>query len=90
MRRRILYTSHMGARPDSPFAAAPDHAATEALLRDSGVPYTSLRNGFYADTPKRLIAQALQAGSLTAPAGRTGQLDRARRSRRGRGGDPDP
>lgn len=65
--RRILYTSHMGARPDSPFPPAPDHAATEALLRDSGVPFTSLRNGFYANTATMLVSQALQAGMLAAP-----------------------
>jgi NAD(P)H dehydrogenase (quinone) len=65
--QRILYTSHMGAAPDSPFAAAPDHAATEALLRDSGVSYTSLRNGFYANTATMLVGQALQTGTLTAP-----------------------
>jgi NAD(P)H dehydrogenase (quinone) len=65
--RRILYTSHMGARPDSPFAPAPDHAATEALLRNSGVPFTSLRNGFYSDTARMLVGQALRTGTLTAP-----------------------
>ena len=65
--RRILYTSHTGARPDSPFAPALDHAATEALLRDSGVPFTSLRNGFYADTARMLVGQAVQTGTLTAP-----------------------
>jgi NAD(P)H dehydrogenase (quinone) len=65
--QRILYTSHIGARPDSPFAPAPDHAATEALLRDSGVPFTSLRNGFYANTATMLVGQALQTGTLTAP-----------------------
>lgn len=65
--RRILYTSHMGARPDSPFAPAPDHAATEALLRDSGVPFTSLRNGFYGNTARMLVGQALRTGTLTAP-----------------------
>jgi NAD(P)H dehydrogenase (quinone) len=65
--QRILYTSHMGARSDSPFAPAPDHAATEALLRESGVPFTSLRNGFYATTPVMLVGQALRTGTLTAP-----------------------
>ncbi len=65
---RILYTSHMGARPDSPVAFAPDHAATEALLEDSGVPFTSLRNGFYANTATMLVTQALATGTLTAPA----------------------
>jgi NAD(P)H dehydrogenase (quinone) len=65
--RRILYTSHMGARAGSPFAAAPDHAATEALLHGSGVPFTALRNGFYADTAVRLVSQALRTGTLVAP-----------------------
>ena len=45
---RILYTSHQGAAPDSPFAPARDHAATEELLAASGLAWTSLRNGFYA------------------------------------------
>ena len=65
--RRILYTSHMGAAPDSPFAAAPDHAATESLLQACGVPFTSLRNGFYANTATMLVGQALQTGTLIAP-----------------------
>ena len=65
--RRIVYTSHMGARPDSPFAPASDHAATETLLRDSGAAFTSLRNGFYVNTASMLVGQALQTGTLTAP-----------------------
>lgn len=64
---RILYTSHMGARPDSPFAAAPDHAATEAMLAAGGVPYIALRNGFYANTARMLVQRALQSGTLVAP-----------------------
>lgn len=46
--RRILYTSHQHTGLDSPFFPARHHAATEALLADSGVAWTSLRNGFYA------------------------------------------
>lgn len=65
--QRILYTSHLGARPNSPFAPGRDHAATEALLRDSGVPSTSLRNGFYVNTATMLVDQALRTGALTAP-----------------------
>src|SRR5919199_1960779 len=38
---RILYTSHMGANPSSPFPPMITHAATEDALRDSGVPFTS-------------------------------------------------
>jgi NAD(P)H dehydrogenase (quinone) len=64
---RILYTSHMGADPSSPFPPMPDHAATEAALRDSGVPFTALRNGFYATTVPMLLAGALESGELAAP-----------------------
>ncbi len=67
--RRILYTSHMASSPDSLFAAAPDHAATEQYLIGIGVPYTSLRNGFYANTvSQQLLGGALDTGVLMAPA----------------------
>ena len=46
----VLYTSHMAANLDSAFGPARDHAATEALLQSSGVPFTALRNGFYAES----------------------------------------
>ena len=48
--RRILYTSHMGARHGSPFAPADQHARTEDDLAASGVPFTALRHGFYAES----------------------------------------
>jgi len=64
---RILYTSHMGANPSSPFSPMADHAATEAALRESGVAFTSLRNGFYATTTLWLLGAALQTGKLVAP-----------------------
>lgn len=64
---RILYTSHMGVNPSSPFPPMPDHAATEALLRASGVAFTSLRNGFYASTTLMLLGAALTTGELAAP-----------------------
>jgi uncharacterized protein YbjT (DUF2867 family) len=67
---RILYTSHVGADALSPFPPASGHAATEVELRDSGVPFTALRNGFYADTPVRMAIAAAASGSgeLRAPA----------------------
>ena len=65
--RRILYTSHMGSSPTSPFPPMVDHAATEVALRDSGVAFTSLRNGFYATTAVMLLRNALQTGELVAP-----------------------
>jgi uncharacterized protein YbjT (DUF2867 family) len=65
---RVHYTSHMGASPSSLFLPTRDHAATEAALRDCGVPFTALRNGFYASTVPMLLGQALRTGELAAPA----------------------
>jgi NAD(P)H dehydrogenase (quinone) len=66
--RRILYTSHQGAGPGSPFRPARDHAATEALLADSGVAWTALRNGFYAHTLDWLLGPWRETGVIAAPA----------------------
>jgi len=65
--RRILYTSHMGANPSSPFPPMPDHAATEAALRDSGVPFTALRNGFYTASALMILGDAPKTGELAVP-----------------------
>ncbi|SDT09589.1 Uncharacterized conserved protein YbjT, contains NAD(P)-binding and DUF2867 domains [Friedmanniella luteola] len=65
---RILYTSHQAASRDSLFAAQPTHAATEDHLAGLGVPFTALRNGFYASTLEFLTAGAVQTGQLAAPA----------------------
>lgn len=66
--RRILYTSHMGAGAASRFQACRDHAATEDALRASGVPFTSLRNGFYAASAVRFLGHAMQSGEVALPA----------------------
>ncbi len=65
--RRIVYTSHMGSNPASPFAPMPDHAATEALLQDSGLAFTALRNGFYTSSGRMLLGHALETGEVAAP-----------------------
>ncbi|WP_454196525.1 NAD(P)H-binding protein [Nocardia sp. Marseille-Q1738] len=64
---RIVYTSHMGANRSSPFPPMPDHAATEAALRNCGVAFTALRNGFYAASAAMLLGAAVQTGELIAP-----------------------
>jgi NAD(P)H dehydrogenase (quinone) len=64
---RILYTSHVGASPTSPFVPMVDHAATEKLLASSGVPFTSLHNGFYAESALWQLGEALNTGKLAAP-----------------------
>ncbi|MFJ6070986.1 NAD(P)H-binding protein [Streptomyces sp. NPDC093065] len=45
--RRILYTSQQGAVPGNPYRPSDIHIATEAILGDSGVAWTALRNGAY-------------------------------------------
>ena len=66
--KRIVYTSHMGARSDSAFPPMRSHVETEQVLEASGVPFVSLRNGFYASTPVRFLGPALASGKLIAPA----------------------
>jgi len=65
---RILYTSHQGAGPDSPFRPAQVHAATEDLLAGSGIPWTSLRNGFYAHSLNWLAGPWRETGVISVPA----------------------
>ena len=45
----IVYLSFLNAGPDAAFIHARSHGVTEAMLAESGVPYTSIRNGMYAD-----------------------------------------
>jgi uncharacterized protein YbjT (DUF2867 family) len=65
---RILYTSHQHIAADSPFHPARVHAGTEALLADSGVPWTSLRNGFYAHSLDWMLGPWRATGVIAAPA----------------------
>ena len=66
--RRILYTSHMGASAASHFQPCRDHAATEEALRACGVPFTSLRNGFYTASAVQFLGHAMQSGEVVLPA----------------------
>lgn len=65
---RLFYTSHQGAHPDSPFGPARDHAAVEKLLAESGLGWTSLRNGFYTHSLDKLLGEWRDSGVITAPA----------------------
>ncbi|MDG0795133.1 NmrA family NAD(P)-binding protein [Cohnella ginsengisoli] len=64
---RILYTSHMASSSTSLFPPMLNHARTEELLKESGMPFTSLRNGFYASSLVWLLGGALQSGELILP-----------------------
>lgn len=66
--RRVLYTSHQGAAPDTPFLPGRTHAATEDLLAASGLSWTSLRNGFYLHSIDWLLGPWRETGVVTVPA----------------------
>jgi NAD(P)H dehydrogenase (quinone) len=63
---RVVYTSHQCAAPGTRFAAGQDHAATEELLADSGLAWTSLRDGFHASSTGFWLAMA-RDGVLRLP-----------------------
>ncbi|MFC4053477.1 NAD(P)H-binding protein [Actinomadura syzygii] len=65
--QRIVYTSHQAASPLSLFPPQKVHAATEEHLKQQGIPYTALRNGFYASTIGHYIGAALETGTLALP-----------------------
>ncbi|MFJ9930202.1 SDR family oxidoreductase [Streptomyces misionensis] len=65
---RILYTSQMGAAHDSLFSPCRDHAETEDLLRATGLPWTALRNGFYASSALQFLESARHTGDIALPA----------------------
>jgi NAD(P)H dehydrogenase (quinone) len=45
----IVYLSFVNAGPDAVFLHARSHGETEAMLRGSGLAWTAIRNGMYAD-----------------------------------------
>ena len=65
---RIVYTSLLRAST-SGLPLAPEHKATEELLRASGVPFTILRNSWYTENYTAQLPQYLQQGAITAAAG---------------------
>lgn len=70
--RRVLYTSVVDPSADNPAAVAPDHAATEQDLRDSGLRWTFLRNNLYADMQADVVAQAAASGAYVTNTGDAG------------------
>ncbi len=66
--KRIAYTSILHA-DTTPIGLGVEHRATEALIRDSGLAYTFLRNGWYLENYAGAIAGALGAGAFIGSAG---------------------
>ena len=66
---RVLYTSHMAAGDVSLFPPMENHAATEAMLGESGLKFTSLRNGFYVSSALNYMIgeRGIKAGEIAVP-----------------------
>lgn len=62
--RHIVYTSFVGVADDNPAIVIKDHGGTEAMLRESGLAWTSLRDSQYSD------AMIEAAGPLALTTGR--------------------
>jgi NAD(P)H dehydrogenase (quinone) len=76
--KRIVHTSLLHADV-SPLSLAVEHRATEAALRASGVAFTLLRNGWYAENYTGSIPGALAGGAFIGSAG-DGRLSLATRA----------
>lgn len=64
----IAYTSVLAA-DTTDLILAPEHKATEELIRASGLEYTFLRNGWYTENYVQTVATARQTGAVVAAAG---------------------
>ena len=65
---RIVYTS--APRADtSALILAPEHRATEELIRASGIPFTILRNNWYTENYQNLVSVARKTGTYLTSAG---------------------
>jgi NAD(P)H dehydrogenase (quinone) len=64
----VAYTSIVNAGT-STMRLAEDHQATEVLLRESGVPFTLLRNSWYTENYTGRLATFLEHGAIYGSAG---------------------
>ena len=65
--KQVAYTSMARPEPANPVTIESDHAATEGLLRESGLAWTMLRNNLYAEF--LVEAGAVTPGGLVGNAG---------------------
>lgn len=64
----LIYTSILKG-DQSPMMLAADHIATEAAIRDSGLPHTILRNGWYTENYTASLGAALAHEAIAGAAG---------------------
>jgi NAD(P)H dehydrogenase (quinone) len=74
----IAYTSILQAET-SEAPLVPEHKATEELIRESGLPFVFLRNGWYIENYTENLAPALAQGAFAGSAG-DGKISAATRA----------
>jgi NAD(P)H dehydrogenase (quinone) len=62
--RHVAYTSYLNPVAGNPAVVTPDHRQTEEALRESGLGWTALRNGLYAEYQVPAGARAIATGQL--------------------------
>jgi NAD(P)H dehydrogenase (quinone) len=75
---RIVYTSGLNSTPANPAFVAEEHAGTDDLVRESGVPYTILGMGLYSELRVPFGVTAVKTGRYrhNAGNGRTAYVSR--------------
>jgi NAD(P)H dehydrogenase (quinone) len=76
--RLLAYTSILRAS-GSPLRLAQEHVASEAAIRESGLAFSFLRNGWYVENFSSRIAGAAQHGEMVGSAG-AGRISAAARA----------
>ncbi|WP_283177589.1 SDR family oxidoreductase [Gemmobacter sp. 24YEA27] len=66
--KRIIYTSLLKGDA-SPMKLAAEHVETESALKESGITYTILRNGWYTENLTGALAPAIEHGAIIGSAG---------------------
>ncbi|WP_025038778.1 SDR family oxidoreductase [Bradyrhizobium sp. DOA9] len=74
----IAYTSMPKPEPGNPVLFAPDHYGTEQAIKETGLPYTIFRNGWYQENLFMVLPQVLKTGKWYSSAGegRTAYISR--------------
>ncbi len=60
--KRIAYTSMPNPEPGNSVIFAPEHYGTEQAVKETGLPYTIFRNGWYQENLLMSLPQALASG----------------------------
>lgn len=67
--KRLAYTSMPNPEPGNSVLFAPEHYGTEQAIKETGLPYTIFRNGWYQENLLMGLPQAFASGSWYTAAG---------------------